>query len=100
MRINENKLRRIIRNIILEDDLMRSRLSPIEKTGNVVDDTFDLMTLSKDEEVAINDIITMPIGTQRDKRITEFGYEKYYAKCEVLGINPEEQYSYRLSFPK
>ena len=98
MHIAENKLRRIIRNIILEDDLMRSRLAPMEKTGNIVDDTFDLMTVTKDEEVAINDIITMPIGHQRDKRITEFGYEKYYAKCEALGINPEEQYNYRLSF--
>ena len=54
MRITESKLRRIIKSIIVEDDLMRTRLAPMEKTGDYVEDAFALRTVTKDEENAIN----------------------------------------------
>ena len=54
MKITESKLRSIIRSIIVEDDLMRTRLAPMEKTGDYVEDAFALRTVTKDEENAIN----------------------------------------------
>ena len=101
MKITESKLRSIIRSIIVEDDLMRTRLAPMEKTGDYVEDAFALRTVTKDEENAINDMITMPKAhPQREMRITEFGREKFFKKCEVLGIDPERHYDYRLSFSR
>ena len=100
MRISENKLRRIIRNIISEDDMMRSSLAPMVKSGSVVDDVMSVSTVSKAEENAINDIITMPLNDAREKRINAFGREKFYAKCDALGIDPEEHYDHEISFSR
>ena len=57
MKLTESKLRSIIRSIIVEDDLMRTRLAPMEKTGDYVEDAVALRTVTKAEENAINDII-------------------------------------------
>tara|TARA_B100000902_G_C26973637_1_gene746658 strand:+ start:316 stop:618 length:303 start_codon:yes stop_codon:yes gene_type:complete len=100
MRISSVNLRRIIRSIILEDIEMRSRLSPLKKSGNIVDDSFRKVNVTKNEEDEINNIIIMPLTDDREERITDFGRNRYEEICKVLDLKPYKQYKYQISLSR
>ena len=101
MKITENKLRSIIRKIILEYDSIRDRLMPIEKTGDRVYDAIKQRNISKVEMDELNRILSGPEGSYRDEAITNFnvkyGFERFEKICSMLDLNPyskhEDQYA-------
>ena len=46
---------------------------------------------------SLNDIITMPLSDAREKRIANFGRNRYEEICDVLDLNPYEQYDHQIS---
>ena len=92
MKITENKLRNIIRKIILEYDSIRDRLKPIEKTGDRVYDAIKQRNISKVEMDDLNRILSGPEGSYRDRAISNFnvkyGLERFEKICSMLDLNP------------
>ncbi len=76
---------------------MKTALSPLKKSGDFVLDAFKSREISDNEMRSLNDIITMPLNDAREKRITNFGRNRYEEICDVLDLNPYKQYEHQIS---